>query len=120
MGNLRQHPPKPRTLGVAMKPKTSTLRMLHKHLSKADEWIAKVPNEINDAFFDNPFIDGYYKSLFELIKVHFGEEYWYSVDWFLTEWHEGLSAISPCGKEIKINSIDDYCEYLIKHEGWEQ
>ena len=102
-----------------MKPKTSTLRILHDHLSRADEWLEKVPNEISDAFFDNPFVDGYYKAISDLIKIHFGDDHWYSVDWFLIEWHVGLSVVTPCGKELTINSIDEYCEYLVKYEGWE-
>lgn len=103
-----------------MKPKTSTLRVLYEHISKADECLDRVPDEISDAIFDNPYINGYYRALEEIIKIHFGEEHWYSVDWFLTEWKEGLGVRSPCGVDLNINSIDEYCDYLIKYEGWEK
>lgn len=99
-------------------PKISTLKALYDNHKAADEWLNKVPNEVSDAFFDTPYIDGLHKNNNLLMKEVFGI-YIDAVDWLLYEWKEGFSC--GVGTEIfDINSPEEYYDYLIKHEGWEE
>ena len=100
----------------AAKPSVSLLKSLYEMELKKEEWISKLPSDISDAFFDNPYVNGMQRQLDEMINAHFGIHS-DSVDWLLYEWREGLE-VSIDGKRFKINAPEDYYKYLIENEGW--
>lgn len=99
-------------------PKVSTLKALYDNQKAADEWLNLIPNEVSDAFFDTPYIDGLYKNneilMTELFGIHID-----AVDWLLYEWKEGLSC-GIDGQILDIDTPEDYYSYLIEYEGWEE
>jgi len=74
----------------------------------ADRWLDSVPGEINDAFFDNPYINAY-QAMLHLFLAKCGAE----IEWFFYEWSTdpALSLIDS-GKEFTLDSIDEVVEYL--------
>ena len=99
-------------------PKVSTLKALYDNHKAAEEWLHRIPNEVSDTFFDTPYIDGLYKNNNLLMKEVFGE-YTDAAEWVLYEWKKGLSC-GIDGEMFDINSPEEYYQYLIDHEGWEE
>lgn len=99
-------------------PKVSTLKAIYDNHVKAEKWLSTIPHEISDSFFDTPYINGLQENLNLMIKELFGIHA-DSVEWLLYEWREDLSCgIDGCIFDIK--SPEEYYEYLIKYEGWEE
>jgi hypothetical protein len=83
----------------------------------ADDWMDKVPSEINSAFFDNPFVDALQHTKDLLLIALFDKPLLDEVNWFLYEWKAerdvSLRTISfPDGCKYIINNLDDFVNYL--------
>lgn len=98
--------------------KEKLLRDLYKEKLTGTEWLDKVPNEISPAIFDNPYCEYLAKSMDMSIDAAFGRSadtvQWILNDWF---WDKDLRLVSPNGTEMKIDSIDDYIDYVNTYEG---
>ena len=102
-----------------MKPSVSVLRELHAQIKKAGDWISNVPNEISDAFFDNPYTDGLSEALAVMMRAYFGEddaELFYDV--IFCGVIDGGLTIDRDGYRFNITSFDELCDYLVTEEGW--
>lgn len=105
-----------------MKPSVSVLRELAKQSERCNKWTAKLPNEISDAFFDNPITDTMQRSVMILAKECFGED-WVdlveSVVWLdeLTD-ERPITFTRPDGEKRVVSSFDELCDYLVSEEGW--
>lgn len=72
------------------------------------EWINKLPIEINDVFFDNPYTVSMGRICDMLITEHFGE-YSEDVFWLLYEFEEGKEySLEINGKQHTISTLEDY------------
>jgi hypothetical protein len=83
--------------------------------SAGSTWLGSVPRDINDAFFDNEFVNCMHKHIADLQKVVFGSLY-DDIGWFLYEWQPGYTIETSETNQARtyvINNIDDYIEYLL-------
>jgi len=98
----------------------TTLKDLNK---KGDEWLDKVPSEINSVFFDNTYCDNLRRSTDALIHYIFDETLVQELDWFLYEWSPEKSEnqrtiwitlnFDPnTNTAYIINDVDDFVRYL--------
>jgi hypothetical protein len=83
----------------------------------ANEWMDKVPSEINSAFFDNPYVDSIQHANSILLTALFDKPLYDEVNWFLYEWKAekdvSLRTISfPDGCKYIINDLHDFVNYL--------
>ena len=92
-------------------------RQIVKLHNEADQWIDKVPSDINAAFFDNTYVNALRMQIDLLMTACFGE-YTESVEWFLHEWKPGYE-VGFEGHTVPINSLDEYIEWMKVNEGFE-
>lgn len=100
--------------------KSELVKKLYETYDKGEQWLQEIPNEINEAFFDNPAIE----SQAEMIQILMGyiltEDERAAVGWFFHEWYYNRKlSIHLNDEEFKFLCIDDYLSYLQSHEGWE-
>lgn len=106
------------------KPSVTVLKLLAEQATRCNKWTAKLPNEISDAFFDNPITDTNQQSVMILARAYFGDE-WVdlveSVIWLdvLTD-ERPITFTSEDGSVRKVSSFEELCDYLVKNEGWTQ
>ncbi len=98
--------------------KVSDLKYFYDKTKEADEWLDTVPKDINAAFFENTYVGAYYDMVnYSMTKIF--EDKLPAADWLIFEWRKGFSVAFE-GKEIEINSPEEYYAYLIEFEGWEE
>lgn len=110
--------------GVSM-PSVKVLKEILSAHEKSAEWLKALPREIENAFFDNPYVVGMGVVAQELIDAYFGgwAELVYKIfeDHLSDEGVEGVYGIPPVGsfnRIIYVNGLDQLCEFLINNEGW--
>lgn len=107
-----------------MKPKTSVLMDIYSQSLKSSKWTKTLPNEISDAFFDNPLTDGLHETSLILARAYFGEEWIDLVESVV--WLDELTAMRPItftrenGEKMTVSSMEQLCDYLVEFEGWEK
>lgn len=95
------------------------IKQLKEDQSRADAWIYRIPIEIRDAFFDNPYVNSLYSSNTFLLSMVFEDEPSLKdeLDWFLYDWSAtksiSLRTIKANDEVYVINNDDDFCNYLI-------
>jgi hypothetical protein len=103
-------------------PSVTILRKLAEQFARANEWTAKLPNEISDVFFDNPITDAYQQAIAILSVAYFGYEWVDLVESVV--WLDELTEARPIkftrtnGDVHTVSSLDQLCEYLVEFEGW--
>ena len=96
--------------------KIELFRDIYKNHVRSQNWLDEVPREINQAFFDNPYVDNLNNTQTLLIRQCFGQ--WAeAIEWFLYEWSPGMvCSPGPDLGDFLIYSIDQYIMYLQKWE----
>lgn len=85
---------------------------------QGDEWLNRVPREINSAFFDNPYVDSLDRTKTLLLNALFEDtSLLQEVEWFLYEWSpekdESYRTITYQNEfKYVINNVDDFVEFL--------
>lgn len=97
--------------------KEKIFRELYRQTLVRDEWFDKLPTDICAAFFDNVYTNSLSEECDMLIKIVFGE-HTEAIQWFLWEWKPGFE-VGCDGVTAVINNIDEYIDWLKKHEGFE-
>lgn len=106
------------------KPSVSILRLLAEQSERSNKWTKTLPNEISDAFFDNPITDANQQSVMILARVYFGDDWVDLVESVL--WLDELTSMRPItfthpnGDTHTVVSLDQLCDYLVEIEGWQQ
>lgn len=106
------------------KPNVKTLVKLAEQAKICNEWSKGLPNEISDAFFDNPMMDAMHKSWMILAESYFGDDWVDLIESVV--WLDELTIERPIyfnnldGSNHKVTNLDELCEYLINVEGWEE
>lgn len=97
--------------------KEQLFRKLYKSHQRRIEWIDKLPRDIQQAFFDNDYVNTLLEDNRALMQSVFDEHY-ASVEWFLCEWKPG-AEIGQVGEEpVKIQTIDQYIDWMKSVEGF--
>lgn len=94
------------------------VEQLVQYRKEADDWLDTIPPEINQVFFDNPYVDYLQRAQSLLMERVFDKPLLNEVDWFMYEWGAdkdvSLRTISyPDGSKYIINDIADFCDYLL-------
>lgn len=71
--------------------KKQLLKQIYQNHSDADAWLDRVPNEISNAFFDNPYVVAMGRNEDMLTRYVFTEDEMGWVDWILWEWRHNKS-----------------------------
>ena len=100
-----------------MSEKEQLFRLLVKLDDKSHKYLDSVPTDIRSAIFDNEYSQLISQQLNATMEVAFGEHF-EAVSWFLYEWLPGMCAYDG-EKEIAIQNIDQYIEFLKRCEGFE-
>lgn len=103
--------------------KFDLFRKLYKYHAKGNAWLDTVPNEINEAFFDNPYVGALRRQLDLVQAAVFTEEQLSDIDWFLFDW-----SVTPTltwkidDVEYSFSGIDEYIQFLQEHrsEVWDE
>lgn len=78
-----------------------------------DRYMDSIPTDIRDAFFDNEYTNNQGLMFDVVFNALFGETLTEDVFWFLYEWKPGYS-VTVEDREYKIETIDEYFEYIKK------
>ena len=98
--------------------KEQLFRSLYKSHQRRIEWIDKLPKDIQQAFFDNEYVNALLEDNTLLMQSVFAEHY-DSVEWFLYDWKPG-AEVGQVGEEpVKIQDIDQYIAWMKSMEGFE-
>ena len=85
-----------------------------------DSYLDKFPNDYQSVIFDNAYANSLQQDINTLIEAVFGDNA-PAAFWFLEEWSPGMEVyykdVTP--HPIKINSLQEYINYLKTYEGWE-
>ena len=85
-------------------------RELYKNQIKRDNYLDKVPSDINMFFVQNEYVNSLEIEREKLIRFVFGE-FSYSIEWFLYEWKSGQEVVSD-GITTEIHNIDQYIDWM--------
>jgi hypothetical protein len=80
-----------------------------------EEYLNKIPNDIQDAFFDNSYVNDASMKNDILMSALFGEVVSEDIFWFMYEYKEGSAGPHveyPDGTKFTFNTDDDYYKYL--------
>lgn len=111
---------------ITTEQKIKLFRLLHKSNQTSDMFLDSIPSSINSVFFDNPHVEELYEMNSTMRRMIFGKDT-ESIEWFLYEWRPGLTVsavVSEPGAGIEatkiciINNIDEYIDWIVKHEGF--
>lgn len=86
--------------------------------TQGDEWIDKVPHEVNASFFDNPYVNCLQKTNDLLMATVFANkpELLEEVEWFLYEWEKDKDpiyrTINTVDSTYTIDTVDNFVNYL--------
>jgi len=96
--------------------KEQIFRKLYTNAVKRGMYLGKIPRDINAAFFDNEYCSSLSMDIEMLMDEVFGDHA-EAISWFLYDWNPGMICRSG-ESEHKIDSIDQYIEFMKKHEGF--
>lgn len=87
--------------------------ILDKEKQIRDAWLCSVPRDINEAFFDNTYVNSLYKENTFLKEKLIPHELQFDVDWFLYEVDReyGSTAIQN-NKPCNIKTLEDFLELI--------
>ena len=94
--------------------KEAIFRQIVKCHNDRDEYLDKVPTDLQASLFDNRYTDSLCEERDILLKTIFGE-HTESIEWFLYEWKPGMKCASD-GVETTIYSLDAYIEWIRENE----
>lgn len=78
-----------------------------------DEWLDSVPRDINQAFFDNEYVNAYGLQFDALLSFVFKD--WYEdACYFLSE--QAPHEITTKLGEYSINTVEEYVDYMVAEE----
>ena len=93
---------------------------------EGDTWLDKVPHEISDSVFNNPYSTSLQRTIDLLISYSFTKEEEEWVGFFLYEWSTDKSLsvdIYETGnskqKRITFDTFNDIADFLVEYEGWD-
>lgn len=104
------------------KPSVTVLRQLAEQSARGNKWANSLPNEISDAFFDNPITDTKQRAAMILACAYFGDEWVDLVESVI--WLDELTSMRPItfthpnGGVRTVVSLDQLCDCLVEFEGW--
>lgn len=103
-------------------PSVKTLVTMRKLSDDANRWLNQVPNEINDAFFDNPFVNALENTITAMMVECYGEDLEPVISDVvrgapLSE-NNAITFTHDDGERYRVASMDELCDYLIQHRGW--
>lgn len=96
--------------------KLDLFRKLYEHHAKGNAWLDTVPNEINESFFDNPYVGSLRRQLDLVQAAVFTEDQLSDIDWFLFDW-----SVTPTltwkidDIEYSFSDIEEYIWFLQTH-----
>ena len=86
-----------------------------------DEFMNKIPRQIRDGYFDNPYVESLSKQVDLILRTWINSKPLFDeIDWFLYEWNpeKGLNEITTGqGKMFVIVTVDDFLDYL-EYQGY--
>lgn len=83
------------------------------------EYLDKIPSDINAAFFDNEYCNLSGLMFDEAMKAALTPELYEDVCWFLWDWKPGFEISTPEGKKHVINNINDYFTITKEYYEWD-
>ena len=90
-------------------------------------WLDKVPSEISESVFDNPYSTSLQRTIDLLLSHAFTKEEEEWADFFLYEWSTDKSLsvdVYETGngkqKRITFDTFNDIADFLVEYEGWDQ
>lgn len=92
--------------------KEQLFRELYQSLVERNAYTDSIPREFDGVVFDNPYANSLGMDLEKVMDFAFGEHA-EAISWFFYEWKPGF-----CCGDVKINSIDDYIDYMKANEGF--
>jgi hypothetical protein len=96
--------------------KIELFKFLNTEYRLRDQYIDTVPKELQEAVFDNTYINSALLCIDRLIESVYGEHS-EAIFWFLHEWKPGF-CICIGHIEYTINNIDDYIDFMKSCEGF--
>jgi hypothetical protein len=85
-------------------------------MTKAQDYIAKVPSEFYTGIVENPYIEHISDALDIVFELTLGRELLNEVEWFLYDWKHGntIQVTTSSGAVItyKIDTLEDFMSYL--------
>lgn len=109
---------------ISYKQKLKLFKTLADEQKKGEDWLRRVPLEVNDAFFDNPYVDSLYKINSAFFEAVFTPQEQCDIEWWLDCGMEAAAKqhfVPSKGQFYDIGSFEDineYITYLEKHCGW--
>lgn len=86
-----------------------------------DDFMNKIPRQIRDGYFDNPYVESLSKQVDLLLRTWLGSRALIEeIDWFLYDWDvdRGLNEITTSqDKVFVIVTVDDFLDYL-EYQGY--
>lgn len=68
--------------------KRELIKLVYEEYTEMDKWMSSVPREINEAFYDNPYVYRQSKIIHELMMRVFSMDELGWVDWLTFDWRE--------------------------------
>lgn len=96
--------------------KEQLFRMMYERKQHEDAYIDSLPRDIAQAIFDNAYVNSITHVQDKLARYVFGD-HMESIWWFLYEWKPGYE-VSSNGITRKIDSIDEYINWMKEQEGF--
>jgi hypothetical protein len=96
--------------------KEQLFRLMYESKQKEDAYIDSLPRDIAQAIFDNVYVNSIVSVQDKLARYVFGD-HMEAIWWFLYEWKPGYE-VGANGITRKINSIDEYIEWMKEQEGF--
>lgn len=86
-----------------------------------DEFMNKIPRQIRDGYFDNPYVESLSKQVDLILRTWLNSKSLIEeIEWFLYDWDvdKGLNEITTGqGKMFVIVTVDDFLDYL-EYQGY--
>lgn len=100
--------------------KTEIFKLMYTHYSVGSDFIDKIPTDISDSYFDNPYCNSLWKMIDILSEELFTYEEQQWIDWFLFEWHDNRDLyVTFDDVDYTFDTIDEFIDILIKEERWD-
>lgn len=97
--------------------KSKIFRKIYENEQKRDKYLMSIPADIRMSVVDNAYTNSVQEERDMLLRLIF-EEYTFAIEWFLYEWTPG-AEVGFDTDMVKINSIDEYIDYMKNNEGFE-
>lgn len=96
--------------------KEDIFRKLYQSELRRTAYIDSIPTDLRGGVIDNQYVNDYSRDYMMMLGHIFGDDT-DSISWFLYEWKPGWEVGYHRGVERKINSIDEYIDWLKNVEG---